>query len=290
MHITLEQLRVFQAIADAGTFRGAAEQLHKSQPAISRMIQSLEAEIGFPLFSRESYRPSLTEKGRYFLRETRKSLRQMQRLTQMARQLSGSQEAEIHLVMTATCDLEPFLTAVRSIGQAWPETHIRLSQESMGGPLEKLISGDADMVICGLQDVPRNRVELSRIGEVRIIPVCAKDYPAMKLAAPISDESMQDFVQVVVSDKSSSTFQQSRDILEGGLRRTVSDFHAKKQIIEAGLGWGGLPEYLIQQELASGDLIALDLTGFPVRRTEIFKIRLLERPVGPVAQAMWDNL
>ena len=61
--MTFEQLRVLNAIVTEGTFRGAAEKLYKSQPAISNMIKKLEDECGITLFSREQYRPELTEHG-----------------------------------------------------------------------------------------------------------------------------------------------------------------------------------------------------------------------------------
>ena len=52
MAITLDQLRTFQAVAAAKSFRGATEVLHITQPAISKQIQALEAELNERLFER----------------------------------------------------------------------------------------------------------------------------------------------------------------------------------------------------------------------------------------------
>lgn len=64
--MTYEQLIVLHAIVTEGTFRGAAERLHKSQSAISHMLKKLEAEIDMVLLSREAYRPKLTPAGESF--------------------------------------------------------------------------------------------------------------------------------------------------------------------------------------------------------------------------------
>src|SRR4051794_20576952 len=58
------ELRAFIAVADTGSFSRAADQLHVTQPAISKRVQGLEARIGAPLFDRVGKRVYLTERGR----------------------------------------------------------------------------------------------------------------------------------------------------------------------------------------------------------------------------------
>jgi LysR family nitrogen assimilation transcriptional regulator len=57
----LKQLRAFLTVAETGNMTRAAEMLHLVQPAISRHIQLLEADMGVPLFERERYGMALTE-------------------------------------------------------------------------------------------------------------------------------------------------------------------------------------------------------------------------------------
>src|SRR5215467_11173594 len=59
----LARLRVFQAVAEHGSFSRAARSLYLSQPAVSQHIQALEAELGVPLFERLGRRIALTEAG-----------------------------------------------------------------------------------------------------------------------------------------------------------------------------------------------------------------------------------
>ncbi|MEO6839946.1 MAG: LysR family transcriptional regulator, partial [Bradyrhizobium sp.] len=58
--LTLDQIRLFLAIADTGSFSKAAKQLTRAQSAVTYGIQKLEAQFGIPLFDRTTYRPALT--------------------------------------------------------------------------------------------------------------------------------------------------------------------------------------------------------------------------------------
>ena len=63
--IEMNLLAQFAAFADAGTLTRAAEQLHTSQPALTRAMKKLELELGVPLFVRSKNHLELTETGRY---------------------------------------------------------------------------------------------------------------------------------------------------------------------------------------------------------------------------------
>jgi DNA-binding transcriptional LysR family regulator len=288
--MTYDQLIVLQAIVTEGTFRGAADRLNKSQSAISHMIKKLETEIDITLLSREEYRPSLTSAGEVFYRQAVRVIQQMQQLKSTAKNLSAKQEAEVLLAVTVTYPLKPLLKVIGSISANYPATHIKLSGESMAGPLEKLLCGDADIIIATMDGVPVEQVEAIPFAEVTIIPVAHPEYePARSLHMKTIDE-MQSYTQIVVADSSTGTFAQSRDLLPGGLRWTVSDFAAKKEIMLAKMGWGGIPTHMIEEELARGDLIPLNVEGYQPRQSHLFQIRRRDKDVGIVAQRIWNEL
>ena len=82
--MTLDQLLAFDAIVSTGTFRGAAEKLHKAQSAVSHQVRKLEDEMQLQLFSRDSYRPTLTSQGMVFYRETARVLEAVRTLESTA--------------------------------------------------------------------------------------------------------------------------------------------------------------------------------------------------------------
>jgi len=288
--MTYEQLRVLHAIATEGTFRAAAEKLNKSQPALSLMLKKLEDEIGISLFSREEYRPKLTAEGEVFYREAVKALQQMEKLGSLAKNLIAGQEAEVFLAITATARLKPLLEIIANIKAEFPATHIRLSTESMGGPITRLMRDDADIIISSMDGVPADDVEAVPYSTVNIIPVAHPEYSPAKNPHLNTRTAMQSYAQVIVADSSDGAYVQSRDVLPGGLRWTVSDFAAKKEIIQAGMGWGGMPEHLIKAELESGSLVKLNVEGFPTRHSQLFQIRRKNYVAGIVARSLWETL
>jgi len=87
----LGHLRAFAAIVDAGGFARAAAHFNLSQPALSRQIQALEAELGVPLFDRIGRRALLTSEGEDLLRRSRRLLTDADSLGERARALKSGQ-------------------------------------------------------------------------------------------------------------------------------------------------------------------------------------------------------
>lgn len=288
--ITYEQLVVLHAIVTEGTFRGAAGRLNKSQSAISHMLKKLENQIGINLLSREEYRPTLTPAGEVFYRQATRVMQQMKELNIVAKNLNAKQEPEVFLAVTATFPFKPVLEIIGTIRDEYPATHIRLSRESMGGPIERLLRNDADIIIATMDGVPVDQVEALSFAQVTIVPVAHPNFEPAKRSHMKTISEMQSYTQVVVADSSSGEFAQSRDLLPGGLRWTVSDFAAKKEILLAKLGWGGIPTHMIEDELADGALVALNVEGYEKRQSHLFQMRKRDKDVGIVAQTIWEQL
>ena len=82
----------------------------------------------------------------------------------------------------------------------------------------------------------------------------------------------------------------SLNVLEGGVRWRVTDVASKKEVILAGMGWGGLPEHVVADELASGTLVALEVPEFEAGVMELYAMRRRDRAHGVVAGALWEEL
>ncbi len=287
--MTLEQLIVLNAIVEQGTFRAAAENLNKAQSAVSHMLKKLEDELGFTLLSRENYRPALTEKGEVFCRHSLRVLQRVQDLKAIAKTLNSEQEAEVALTVTATFPFSPILGLIGEMTSRYPTTHIRVARDNMGGSLEKLLSDDVQIAISTLDGVALDRVEALPLAPITILPVAHSDFPAAQDGKVNSDAEMQSHIQIIVSD-SGSTNRQSRGLLPGGLRWTVSDFATKKEILLANMGWGGMPQHMVQKELDRGKLVRLNVEGYPPVQAEHFVMRRRDALIGVVAQAIWDKL
>jgi DNA-binding transcriptional LysR family regulator len=288
--MTYDQLLTLHTIVTEGTFRAAAEKLNKSQSALSHMIKKLEDTIDLKLLSRAEYRPKLTPEGEVFYRQALRVIQQMQQLDGQVRSLNTTQEAQVFLAVTATYPLKPLLAVIGDIRSQYPATHIRLSRESMGGTIERLFDEDANMIIATMDGVPTEQVEAVPFSKITIIPVAHKDFEPARSSHMKTLNEMQSYTQIVVADSSSGKYEQSRDIMPGSFQWTVSDFAAKKEILLSKMGWGGLPEHLIRDELASGELVPLNIENFPPRHSLLYLIRKRDANVGIVARSIWQQL
>ncbi|MFC4273655.1 LysR family transcriptional regulator [Achromobacter aloeverae] len=85
----LRHLRYFIAVAEARSFRVAAERIHITQPAITRQIQDLEAEVGVALFERSSVGVALTPAGEHILKDARAVLLKLEDSVRSARNIGA---------------------------------------------------------------------------------------------------------------------------------------------------------------------------------------------------------
>ena len=79
--LTLDQMRVLVAVADAGSFSAAARKLGRVQSAISQSIQTLETTLGLTLFDRSGKTPRLTDAGKALVGDARARMARAQSLS-----------------------------------------------------------------------------------------------------------------------------------------------------------------------------------------------------------------
>lgn len=85
--INVKWLQAFRAVVRAGTVTEAADVLCVTQPAVSRMIGHLEADLGFPLFTRRGGRLSITPQGESFYQEVERALADLDSIEQKGRNI-----------------------------------------------------------------------------------------------------------------------------------------------------------------------------------------------------------
>jgi len=288
--VTFEQLRVFQAIVATGTFRGAAVSCHKSQPAVSALIRNLEDTLGVQLFDRSSYRPKLTEQGRHLHDQALVILKEITKMETMARRMDGGEEPEVRLSVNRAFPIGFLLKVLKETGQQYPNTRITLTSQALSGVIEKLAMGEVELAITYEQGMDPSCMEAYPLTTVKIIPVAHPSYGPAARGGHNTVEDVREDVQVIVTDSATTTSKHSMDIIPNARQWRVTEVADKKAIILAGMGWGGLPEHVVAEELERGELVRVDVAGFLDRDVHLSIIRRTDRPAGAVAQSLWQAL
>ena len=284
--VTLHQLECFDAIVSEGTFQAAAQKLRRSQPSISTAVKNLEDQLGLRLLDRSGYRVALTEAGRSFHQRARVFLHDLRGLKNHAAQLALGEESELSVVIGDVCPLPQTLALLRRFFDDCPGTRLHLHLEAIAGPWERLFDGGADLILHHVNKADP-RLEFVDLFTVRIIPVVAPGFLRFPISRSITPEQMRDYVQCVIRDSSRHSPPQDYFLVEGARSWTVSDQLMKRELILQGMGWGHMPEFLIDEDLRKKRL--LDISGKHLRggMADIVAARRREAPHGPVASRLW---
>ena len=122
----LRHLRYFVAVAEMENVSRAALKLHVSQPALSRQIRDLEAEIGFSLLERTAKSVRLTDAGRAFLDNARALLQNADEAVTKARAVASAEPTELHVGYSPTPTAEILPKTLRAFQATMPNVHVRL--------------------------------------------------------------------------------------------------------------------------------------------------------------------
>lgn len=289
MPYTFHDLQCFDAVVRTGSFQAAAELLHRSHPAVFASVGKLERQLGFALFDRSGYRVKPTEAGQAFHRQAQPLLREMEGLKTFAEQLAMGKESDLRVVIGDICPRPALLALLGEFFAQQPGTRLHLHFEAVGGPLERLLDGEADLIFHGV-DKNDQRLEWVDLQAIRFVPVAAPGFLSFPVTDQIRPEQLRGYTQCVIRDTARHSAARDYYLVEGAQQCTVADQTMKKEIIVQGMAWGHLPHFLIEDELREGRLLSLAGEFMRGSVEELVAVRRRDRPHGPVANQLWHTI
>jgi len=287
--LTLDQMRVFAAVADSGSFRAAAGRLSRVQSAVSHAIANMEAELGLTLFDRTGHRPVLTPEGRALLANVRDILLRVDAMRARAKGLGEGVELELPLVVDTLFPLALVGAALNEMRAHYPSVAIRLAVEPLGGPINGLLQRHYALGIVVGEELRDPRVAREALLSVPIVAVVSARHPLAARTEPdaLGAADLADHLQIVQSDPSPLTEGRDFGVISPQTLR-VSSQDTKQAMIVAGLGWGRLPLWQAARDLAEGRLVRL-ATAALGRDSEVtmeaYLAHRIDAPLGPAARA-----
>ena len=286
---TLDQIAVFLAIVETGSFAAAARKLGRATSAISYAIANLEGQLGLALFTRAgAAKPQLTDAGRAILADGRGVAMAVDGLVAKARGLIQGLEAEVRLVVDVMLPAKLLVRALDDFRRRFPTVGVRLQVEGLGAVTEAVLRGSVMFGVSGPLELTNDLLMKGPAGSVKLIPVAHPDHPLAKLDKVTSDEA-RDHVQLVLTDRSSLTRDRDFGVVAVKSWR-LADLGAKHALLLAGLGWGSMPKPMVSDDIKRGRLVRLAIDAWDHAQYRFHTIYRRDAPPGPAASWLMERL
>jgi DNA-binding transcriptional LysR family regulator len=281
-HVTLEQWRTLAAVVDAGGYAQAAEQMHKSQSALTYAIQKLESQLGIEAFTVQGRKAVLTPTGQLLYRRARALLDEATGAERAAKALSAGWEAEIRIAVEILFPTWLLLHCLDRFGTESPHTRIEVLESVLGGTGEALLQGQADLAISPRVPPGFSGDPLLRF---RAIPVAHPDHPLHGKSRKLTLRDLRAYRHLIIRDSGSRRDTRALS-LEVEQRWTVSSMSTSILAARMGYGFAWFPEDLIRDELEAGTLKPLPISEGVERFGELYLIVADRDAAGPGTQRL----
>lgn len=287
--ITIDALKVLDAIDRKGSFAGAANELFRVPSAISYTVQKLEEDLNVSIFDRSGHRATLTPAGRYLLEEGRSLLEAAQALAHTTRQVAQGWETRLKIAVNSLIPLQALFPAIKSFHELGVPVDVQLIEEVFAGTWDALQSRRADLAVGADQfSKPAGNFTTRKLGDMPFVYAVAPDHPLAALARPLTEDDIQHYPAAVAADTSRRLPVGTAGIFRRQRTLTVSNLDQKIAVQEAGLGVGWLPRARIRPQLADGRLVALEVEDTR-QQVELFLARHSDDR-GKALMWFWDRL
>jgi DNA-binding transcriptional LysR family regulator len=139
--MNLRRLQAFRAVFESGSVTAAAQRLHMTQPAVSRLIGDLEKELGLALFARQRQRLVPTEEGRSFFREAERALAAVDQVVDIARDIRTLQGAHLRVVTLISAAFGILPGAMKALIATHPRIRVSLEIKDIRDIADWVITG-----------------------------------------------------------------------------------------------------------------------------------------------------
>ena len=274
----LDLLETFVAVAEAGSLNKAADAVHRTQPAVTRQIRSLEQQLGAVLLTRSSSGVTLTPAGVAVLPFARQTLAAVAACRHAAREAAAGRATRLSLAsgqMVTLYLLPPVIARFRAL---YPDVEVALHLGAHGDAVRRLLDYEVDAAVIS-SDV--------HVPQVRAYPVF--DDPLRLVSAPMSAATpvahltdLAGRTLLLPPPQTSLRPQVERALSERGVAAAIVEHPTAETIktaVALGLGTAVLPHSVVQEDVAAGRLVATPIEDWPdAHRT----VRVLVRAEGGV--------
>jgi len=280
------RLTVFQAVARRLSFSQAADDVHLSQPAVSKHIRQLEAELGVTLFQRAGNRVELTDAGRILTDYAERVATLSEEVRRVLGELAGLKRGYLRLAASSTPGLYLLPEALARFSRRYPGIEVSLWLGNSSAVAQQVLQGAADLGFVGMRsELPG--LQVRPFAEDQIVLVTPSNHRLARGAA-FSRELLVGET-LILREAGSGT----RQVVEAGLAQLqvrlgrvleMAGCEGVKRGVAAGLGVGFVSRRALALELAQGLVCTSPVAELTFRRS-LYVLARKDRRHTPTALA-----
>ncbi|MET3515078.1 DNA-binding transcriptional LysR family regulator [Pseudacidovorax sp. 1753] len=289
-NISLKQMRAFVAVAQAGSFTRAAEQMFITQSALSSLVRNLEAELDLRVFDRTTRRLELTDAGRELRQSLEQLLGDLDRITTDLQDVTAIRRGRVRIGTTPLLASTFIPAAIQAFRQDHPEITVRVLDDPVAALMPALYEGDIDLMVATLESEPAELSSTVLLSD-RMVLVCDAAHP---LAGRSEVGWAELLAEPVIALRKGSGLRAITDQVFQAMgaemlpAQEVSHVSTALSMVASRMGVSVLPAYSVRYNEGLG-LRAVALEA-PVVQRHVRLAMLRQRTPSAASQAMHDHL
>ena len=287
MNITLRQLHVFQSVATTHNFSRTGDAVGLTQPAVSRSITELEAQLGLKLLNRTTREVTLTDAGQRLAARLPRVLEDLDNTLLDVRGMATERRGRVRVASSPTLSANLMPACIAQCQQSLPGLELVLLDRIQSAVLASVLSGEVDFGVV-IDPGERDALECETILTEPFCLACPPDHRLARKRqvhwADLAGESL-----VLLDHASGSRRLIDRALADHAVQCTVAQEvgHTTTifRMLDAGLGISVIPTLALPPE-GLARLVVRPLV--PRVDRDIVLVHRRNRALPPLAQAAWD--
>jgi DNA-binding transcriptional LysR family regulator len=282
------QLRAFAAFARRHSFSGAAQDLHVSQPVVSKHIADIERHLGVPLIERRGRKSTLTAAGEFLADHVLRSEAILAQAARGVREFRTPRTGSLAIVAAGVSGTYLLPEVIAQFKQAHPGIRVALELGTSARAVEVLRSHRAELgVVGGFVAAPEIEAEPLLENEMIVVG------PPRLAKRRLSRDELAELTWISREEGSAGRALVEAAFADLGItpkrRLELPSWEAIKLMVRRGYGVAACSRFAVEEELRTGLLAVIPLRGWKVRNTMSI-IRVRDAALTPAAQQFLEAL
>jgi DNA-binding transcriptional LysR family regulator len=257
-----DNLKAFLTVAKCGSFSLAAEALFLTQPAVSKRVATLEANLGVALFDRLSRAICLTQAGQILLPRAEAILHQLNEAQRTLEDLAGEVRGELRVATSHHLGLHKLPPVLRAFASQYPGVNLKFEFLDSEIALEKVQRGACELAVVTLPPQGMEQLIMEKLWEdtLKFVTNVDSALPESTNLLTLSESP------AILPDLSTYTGRLVKECFDQRhlsltINMTTNYLETIKMLVSVGLGWSLLPESMLDDNVRP-----LHLAGVTLKR------------------------